>query len=493
MLGGLNKALPFLVGLLAVSGIFLSLLVMALPLIVGEGLGLIELGEMPRSEDFSAEGLPGSASPADSPYIAELRISTPPLESTDSVALRIFGEGKELGEVDCLGGVGAWEGIEELHCNATMPYNYQDVEDYSVYAVLLGEGGEYAYGPMEVRVDWGVYEDNFWGFAGNASICIGGAFLLLIFPLALAAWWMAGRHRHHEEYEGEYSISTLLSPFSSKGDGRQRVHAALSSPYFWGIELLGILFVVFYLMAAGEIWKSWAALAAFAISGLVAFIIPFLWCFAWWYADYKEREPIRILVTLFLWGMLSALMAIGVNSALGAVFALVGLGFLGAFLVAPPVEELFKGSGLLLFASHHEFDSVEDGIVFGFTIGMGFAFIENWLYLMDNPMGADVWSWLSLFLLRSVMFSANHGLYAAITGAAIGILIERKFAFPGLGLLVGVPVAALFHAVHNSGEMLISLMGLGGMVVYCLLIPLFNYGGLILLAFLFARAILSKR
>ncbi|NYZ60579.1 PrsW family intramembrane metalloprotease [Candidatus Micrarchaeota archaeon] len=494
MLKEINAALPIFVALLVVSGILVSLAIIILPILLGEDLGLEELDAMGRAQEFRAEGLPAYASPDDSPYVAPLRVVTPPLTETDSLVLRIFGEGKELGEIDCLGEMESWEGITELECNATIPYNYQNSENYKLYAVLTREEGEYGYGPLEVRADWGAYENNFWSFAGNTLFCVGGAFLLLVVPLSLAAWWIVSRTKHEEAYEGEYSLPSLLSPFSIKRKMQEKVHAAMVSPYFWGVELLGILIVIFYMAVAGEVWKSWTAMAAFIMSGLIAFVVPFLWCFIWWYADYKEREPLRVLVTLFLWGMLAALMAIGINTVMGIIFGLVGLGFFTAFLVAPPVEEFFKGSGLLIFANHHEFNSIEDGIVFGFTIGMGFAFIENWIYLLGNPMGADVWSWLFLFLLRSIVFSANHGLYTAITGATIGYLIEKKFEFPALGLLIGVPIAALFHAMHNSGELMITLLGGAGVLLYCcVLIPFFDYGGLLLLIILFLRAVTRAR
>lgn len=490
MLKEMDGALPAFVALLVVSGILVSLAIILLPLLIGEDLGLEELESMERAQEFSVEGLPPSAFPGDSPYVVPLRVSTPPLAETDSLVLRIFGEGRELAEVDCLSEMETWEGMTELECNASIPYNYQNTEGYRVYAVLVREGAEYAYGPMQMQVDWGAYEESFWGFAGNTFFCAGGAFLLLIIPLSLAAWWIVKRTKHREAYRGEYSLKTLISPFSIRRNMQDKVHAAMVSPYFWSIELLGILIVLAYMAMAGEVWKSWAAAAAFAMSGLIAFIVPFLWCFIWWYADYKEREPLRVLVTLFLWGMLAALMAIGINSIMGLVFGLVGLGFFTSFIVAPLAEEFFKGSGLLMLANHHEFGSIEDGIVFGFTIGMGFAFIENWMYLLGNPMGADVWSWLVLFLLRSLVFSANHGLYTAITGAAIGYLIEKRHAYPSLGLLAGVPIAALFHAMHNSGEMIITLLGGAGALLYCcVLIPFFDYGGLILLAVLFLRAV----
>ena len=180
MLGGLNKGLPIFASLLVASGILFSLVAIILPILVGEDLGLEELDAMGRMQGFRAEGLPAHASPGDSPYVAPLRITTPPLKETDSLVLRIFGEGRELGEIDCLGEMESWAGITELECNATIPYNYQNSENYKLYAVLTREEGEYAYGPLEVRADWGAYEDNFWGFTGNTLICAGGAFLLLV-------------------------------------------------------------------------------------------------------------------------------------------------------------------------------------------------------------------------------------------------------------------------------------------------------------------------
>ncbi|MFA5412456.1 MAG: PrsW family intramembrane metalloprotease [Candidatus Micrarchaeia archaeon] len=494
MLKEMDAGLRVLVALLVLSGIFISVGTLFLSYLLGGDLGLGELDGMARMGSFSMEGLPPNAAPDDSPYVAAIVVRTPALEETDSVKLRIFGEGKELGEIDCLEGMESWEGLTQLECNASIPYNYQNSEGYKVYAVLESGDGEFAYGPVAVQADWGAYESSFWDFSGGTFLCTGAAFLLLVIPLALAAWWISGRTKHEEEYRGEYSLASLFSPFSVSEKMGDRVHAAMVSPYFWSLEMLGIFIVISYMALEGGVWKSWTAVAAFAISGLIAFIVPFLWCFAWWYADYKEREPLRVLVTLFLWGMLAALMAIGINSLMGLLFGLIGVGFFTSFLVAPLVEESFKGSGLLIFAGHHEFNSVEDGIVFGFTIGMGFAFIENWIYLIQNPMGADIFGWLLLFLLRSIVFSANHGLYAAITGAVIGYFIEKKFAFPSLGLLIGVPAAAFFHAMHNSGEMIITLLGGGGILLYCcVLIPLFDYGGLILLVALFLRAMLGKK
>jgi hypothetical protein len=108
-------------------------------------------------------------------------------------------------------------------------------------------------------------------------------------------------------------------------------------------------------------------------------------------------------------------------------------------------------------------------------------------------MGSDVWGWLFVFFLRSIVFSANHGFFTAIIGIIIGYMIERGSRSPALGLLIGVPIAAFFHAMHNSGEAIIALLGGGGALIYCcFLIPFFDYGGFVILVLLFIRSVLRR-
>ncbi|MBI5047232.1 PrsW family intramembrane metalloprotease [Candidatus Micrarchaeota archaeon] len=252
--------------------------------------------------------------------------------------------------------------------------------------------------------------------------------------------------------------------------------------------------VLLYIAIHGTVWKSEPALLGFVFSGLMAFIIPFLWCAAWWYADFREREPLRIILTFFFWGMFAALMAIGINSISDDFFTVFGFGAIGLFIVPPIIEEFFKGSGLAFLCNHHEYDSVEDGVVFGFAIGMGFSFVENWLYLMGAPLGSSILAWVFLFILRSIVFSVIHGFYTAISGAVIGYLKEKQFGAPALGLLLGLPIAAVFHAIHNSGAALGDLAGGGGTILYCcFLVPVFDFGGFIILIILFVRALLRQK
>jgi RsiW-degrading membrane proteinase PrsW (M82 family) len=498
MLEAANRLFIALLVSAAAFGILLSLATLFLPgLLPYDAEGEFMDGLSARG-DFSIS-LPGPSSviPSDSPYLANLTMRVPELEENDVLALGIFdANGKEYLQ-DCPGPFDSgaeYAGDGEIECTALLPYDYEPSSAYRIYAMLVNSEGEYYAGPVMVGAVWAEYENEFMGFSWAMALIVAATYLFAMLPVALIVLFVASREKHAGAGEGEYSLLTLINPVSFGRGLLQKFHASISSPWFWALETFGIALILLYMAISAQMWKSGTAFIAFVFSGLMAFIVPFLWSSAWWYADYREREPLRIMITMFLWGMLAALMAIGINTLLGVVFALAGIGFLGSFLVAPLAEESFKGAGPCLFSEHHEFDSVEDGILYGFTVGMGFSFIENWIYFIDNPMGSDIPGWLFLFMMRSVFFSANHGFYTAITGAAIGFLIERGFRAPALGFLIGMPVAALFHAMHNSGEMLGALFGAGGLLIYCcFLIPLFDYGGFIILALLFAYSVLRKR
>lgn len=487
--------LAFILVLLAACGAAIGLSVVDLfgiPLVFSEGGQAAELVALPGMEGLSFELAGRSATlieVGDSPHAVGVDVSSPPLLEGESITLFVVSGGRIVSETTCAG-FGAEEvavtGGGLISCEVPLAYNYATVEDVSVYAVLeSGEGGKkLAAYAMPLRIDWGGYEPFFWG-SSFFMLLAAGAGLLLVALVAAAMLYFATRIRHESEYAGEYSVGSALLPMKNAKTVPQKAQAFIASPAFWAVELFGIFLLVAYLAISVEAWKSPSAGFAFAISGALAFITPFLWSAAVWFIDYKEREPLRLVVSMFLWGGFSCLMAIGINSIAGLFFLACGVGFLAASFTAPVFEELSKGTGLALLSLHHEYDGMTDGIVYGFVVGMGFAFVENWLYLLRNPMGADFWGWLLLFFMRSLAFSANHGVFTALTGGFIGLLKQWRFKYATLGLLAGIIPAMLFHAIHNSGEIWGALFGGFGLLAYCcFLLPLFDYGGLVLVALL---------
>jgi protease PrsW len=107
-----------------------------------------------------------------------------------------------------------------------------------------------------------------------------------------------------------------------------------------------------------------------------------------WFRDKYEREPIRLLIYSLLAGafiILPVLFVEGIISQIGEALGGLSLAVWKAFAVAGFTEEIFKYLALfLLFWKSREFNDKYDGIVYGTFISLGFAGVENVLYVVSE-------------------------------------------------------------------------------------------------------------
>src|SRR5690349_12783989 len=126
-----------------------------------------------------------------------------------------------------------------------------------------------------------------------------------------------------------------------------------------------------------------------AIATLLALIPTIFYALFIWWLDRHEKEPVPLLVVAFVWGAVPAIIiAIVLELVVGfpveqLISSDTGRELTSASVVAPVVEELVKAIILvvLFLAFRREFDNVLDGIVYGAMVGLGFAMVENVLYL----------------------------------------------------------------------------------------------------------------
>lgn len=197
---------------------------------------------------------------------------------------------------------------------------------------------------------------------------------------------------------------------------------------------------------------------AFAIAGYI------------WYIDVTTREPLGLLVTTFLLGILFAgfagvLNAVGfIPFAAGAAFVesvapdLAGVGSMLAlagffFLIVGPIEEAVKLLAVRLHAYRSDrFDAVINGAVYGAAAGLGFATIENALYIvqgLETEAGVEVARPVGEVAATRALAGPGHVLYSAIAGYYLGL---AKFNPDRAGPLVvkGLVIAAVLHALYNT-------------------------------------------
>ncbi len=175
-----------------------------------------------------------------------------------------------------------------------------------------------------------------------------------------------------------------------------------------------------------------------------------------WYADITTREPLGLLVVTFVLAALFATFAAIINTLLRPqfdVFPVVG-GILFFFLVVGPVEETVKLLAVRVSAYRSQsFDAVINGAVYGAVAGLGFAAIENALYIARTiaTIDAEVGLLTAAAGITTVraLVGPGHVIYSAIAGYYLGL---AKFNPDHAGPLVvkGLLIAAVVHATYNS-------------------------------------------
>lgn len=244
-----------------------------------------------------------------------------------------------------------------------------------------------------------------------------------------------------------------------------------------------------------------------AIAAVLAFVPTLFYALLVWWLDRYEKEPLPLLVVAFLWGAVPAVvLAIALEIGAGIPMEALILDevrrqFAEVSLVGPAVEEAVKAIILvvLFYAYRREFDNVLDGIVYGAMVGLGFAMVENVLYLQsiayDGGGGADIGAMFALWILRAGVFGLNHSMFTAFTGAALGLARSLSVGWQkGLVPVLGLLAAILFHSLHNG---LVSVVGIVGedeqsaelILGACLATLVSDFGGILLVL---ALAIISS-
>lgn len=210
----------------------------------------------------------------------------------------------------------------------------------------------------------------------------------------------------------------------------------------------GLMMLVLGMSSAPAILFLATALAALPVGPLVG---VYLWL------DRYEPEPRALLVSGLVWGGFVATAAALVLQGIG--FA-AGLGDeTGLAVVAPVTEEASKGVFLLLLLwwRRHELDGILDGIVYAGMVGIGFAFVENILYLAAAYNGTDgmgpggTQALTTTFVVRCLASPFAHPLFTSFIGIGVGIAVAaRSPLVRWLAPVGGYALAVLTHGLWNA-------------------------------------------
>lgn len=153
--------------------------------------------------------------------------------------------------------------------------------------------------------------------------------------------------------------------------------------------------------------------------------------------DKYEKEPFGMLMLAFVGGMIAIPMALVLVFLVDLLFYSETV-FYSAFVEAGFCEELCKFIVLFLVIWWNKnFNEYMDGIVYAVFVGLGFACVENVLYVFQGGIGTGI--------VRALLSVPGHFLFAVIMGYFFSL---AKFSKEGR---FGYLLASLFCAVLAHG------------------------------------------
>lgn len=170
-------------------------------------------------------------------------------------------------------------------------------------------------------------------------------------------------------------------------------------------------------------------------------------CLFIFYKDSYNREPKVNLIVSFILGCLAIIPAIWFERTFFYTVdgTITGVAIFSYGIVAFS-EEMGKFLGLRLYSYNQKsFDEPFDGIVYSILVSMGFATIENVMYVLNS---AAIGRGLEVGLQRMFLSVPAHATFAVVMGYFVG---KAKFNSKySLGLMVlGLAGAIFFHGTFD--------------------------------------------
>lgn len=161
--------------------------------------------------------------------------------------------------------------------------------------------------------------------------------------------------------------------------------------------------------------------------------------------DKHEPEPLGLLLTSFIYGCASTLVTLSISWPLDFIVTFsetdVAHQFANAFFKVALVEEFSKFIFIrFILYNNKNFNEPFDGIVYAIMVGMGFATLENILYVFQYGVATGI--------VRMFTAVPAHATFAILMGYFLGkakFTHQKEFWYSVLAL----GVATLFHGMYD--------------------------------------------
>lgn len=197
----------------------------------------------------------------------------------------------------------------------------------------------------------------------------------------------------------------------------------------------------------------------FAIAFLGGLIPALFWLWFWLREDKERPEPYLLIALAFIGGMMVVPIALPLQKL--ALDTYTGNNLVLVWVV---IEEVLKyAAALVIILWNKAVDEPIDTIVYMITIALGFAALENALFIFNPLTTGDFANSALTGFFRFLGATLLHVLASGTVGAFLALAFyknaRQKLMFGTLGLLVAVILHALFNffIMDASGEAILGV------------------------------------
>jgi len=170
--------------------------------------------------------------------------------------------------------------------------------------------------------------------------------------------------------------------------------------------------------------------------------------FIFYKIDRFNREPVKLLLLLYILGMLSVIPILVVELILSNLnifrfFDTDLINLYDALVVAGFTEELFKWAIVMVFAFKRKaFDEYLDGIIYCVFVSLGFATVENVLYVFEGSYNVAIVRSL-LSVPAHMLFGVTMGYYISLAKFSLAHMNKSR----NMALALTLPI--LLHGFYD--------------------------------------------
>jgi RsiW-degrading membrane proteinase PrsW (M82 family) len=170
-----------------------------------------------------------------------------------------------------------------------------------------------------------------------------------------------------------------------------------------------------------------------------------LWLTFWLLEVRCEPEPKRYIFFCFVLGMFTIPLVLFSEKFAAQYFTGTAL-----FLAWAAIEELFKfGAAYFAALRFSVFDEPLDAVIYMVTAALGFAALENVLFILQPLESGNVLQTVVTGDLRFIGATLLHTLSSATIGLALAFSFYQRAAIRRLAAIGGVILAIFLHALFN--------------------------------------------